>query len=52
MFNSCRVSVGDWDRAEKCLQSAEKAAVQFLTEDEAGEEEIEEETGIIKVQLG
>jgi len=45
-------SVGDWDRAEKCLQSAEKAAVQFLTEDEAGEEEIEEETGIIKVQLG
>ena len=45
-------SVGDWGRAEKCLQKAEQVARQFLEEDEAGEEEIEEETGIIKVQLG
>ena len=45
-------SVGGWGRAEKCLQKAEQVARQFLEEDEAGEEEIEEETGIIKVQLG
>ena len=31
---------------------AEKVARKFLEEDEAGEDEIEEETGIIKVQLG
>ena len=45
-------SVGDWGRAEKCLLKAEQVARQFLEEDEAGEEEIEEETGIIRVQLG
>ena len=45
-------SVGDWGRAEKCLQKAEQVARQFLEEDEAGEDEIEEETGIIRVQLG
>ena len=45
-------SVGEWDKAEKCLLKAEQVARQFLEEDEAGEEEIEEETGIIKVQLG
>jgi len=45
-------SVGDWDQAETCLNKAEQVARKFLQEDEAGEEEIEEEIGIIKVQLG
>ena len=34
-------SVGEWDKAEKCLLKAEQVARQFLEEDEAGEEEIE-----------
>merc|ERR1719411_1683537 len=41
--------VGDWAAAEEALTSAETAARKYL-EDE--EEEIEEEVGIIKVQLG
>merc|ERR1719410_363763 len=45
-------SVGDFEEAEKVLVQAEKAARSFLEEDEAGEEEILEETGIIRVQLG
>jgi len=45
-------SVGDYDKAEKVLVQAEKAARNFLQEDEAGEDEILEETGIIRVQLG
>lgn len=45
-------SVGDYDKAEKVLVQAEKAARKFLEEDEAGEDEILEETGIIRVQLG
>jgi len=45
-------SVGDYEKAEKVLVQAEKAARNFLEEDEAGEDEIQEETGIIKVQLG
>eukprot|EP00092_Neocalanus_flemingeri_P002840 GFUD01003038.1.p1 GENE.GFUD01003038.1~~GFUD01003038.1.p1 ORF type:complete len:670 (+),score=255.64 GFUD01003038.1:44-2053(+) len=45
-------SVGDYEKAEKVLVQAEKAARNFLEEDEAGEDEILEETGIIKVQLG
>ena len=44
--------MGDWDQAETCLNKAEQVARKFLQEDEAGEEEIEEEIGIIKVQLG
>merc|ERR1719244_803431 len=40
------------DKAEKILIQAEKAARSFLEEDEAGEDEILEETGIIRVQLG
>merc|ERR1719410_1425131 len=45
-------SVGEFSKAEKILIQAEKAARSFLEEDEAGEEEILEETGIIRVQLG
>jgi len=45
-------SVGEFSKAEKILVQAEKAARSFLEEDEAGEEEILEETGIIRVQLG
>jgi len=45
-------SVGDYEKAEKVLVQAEKAARNFLEEDEAGEDEIQEETGIIRVQLG
>jgi len=45
-------SVGDWETAERVLGEAERAAKQFLEEDEAGEDEILEETGIIRVQLG
>jgi len=45
-------SVGDYEKAEKVLVQAEKAARNFLEEDEAGEDEILEETGIIRVQLG
>ena len=41
--------VGDWAAAEEALTSAETAARKYW-EDE--EEEIEEEVGIIKVQLG
>jgi len=44
--------VGDYEKAEKVLVQAEKSARKFLEEDEAGEDEILEETGIIKVQLG
>jgi len=44
--------VGDYEEAEKVLVQAEKAARSFLEEDEAGEDEILEETGIIRVQLG
>ena len=42
-------SVGDWAAAEEALTSAEKAAREYW-EDE--EDEVEEEVGIIKVQLG
>ena len=45
-------SVEDWEAAEAALKNAENAAKTFLQEDEAGEDEIEEETGIIRVQLG
>jgi len=45
-------SVGEFAKAEKILIQAEKAARSFLEEDEAGEDEILEETGIIRVQLG
>ena len=45
-------SVGDWSRAEQELVKAESVAREYLEEDEAGEEEIQEETGIIMVQLG
>ena len=45
-------SVEDWEAAEAALKTAENAAKTFLQEDEAGEDEIEEETGIIRVQLG
>ena len=38
-------SVGDWETAERVLGEAERAAKQFLEEDEAGEDEILEETG-------
>jgi len=44
--------VGDYEKAEKVLVKAEKDARSFLEEDEAGEDEILEETGIIRVQLG
>ena len=44
--------VGEYEKAEKVLVQAEKAARNFLEEDEAGEDEILEETGIIRVQLG
>jgi len=43
-------SVGDWTKAETVLKKAEEVARKFLTEE--GEEDIEEETGIIRVQLG
>jgi len=42
-------SVGDWTAAEEALTSAEKSAREYW-EDE--EDEVEEEVGIIKVQLG
>jgi len=45
-------AVGDFKKAETVLRKAEQAARSFLLEDEAAEEEIEEETGIIRVQLG
>merc|ERR1719244_707417 len=45
-------SVGEFAKAEKILIQAEKAARTFLAEDDAGDDEIEEETGIIRVQLG
>merc|ERR1719187_3231931 len=46
-------AVGDYVGSENALKGAVEAAKSYLAEEEeAGEDEIEEETGIIKVQLG
>ena len=46
-------AVGDYVGSENALKGAVEAAKSYLQEEEeAGEDEIEEETGIIKVQLG
>lgn len=42
----------DYKQAEVALKAAEETAKAFLAEDGSTEEEIEEETGIIRVQLG
>merc|ERR1740129_856865 len=45
-------AAGDFKQAETALKAAEDTAKTFLAEDGSTEEEIEEETGIIRVQLG
>lgn len=45
-------AVGDLKKAESVLKKAEEVAKTFLAEDDAGDDEIDEETGIIRVQLG
>jgi len=45
-------AVGDLVKAEAVLTEAKQAAETFLGDEEASQEEILEETGIIKVQLG
>ena len=42
--------MGELGKAEAALKKAEEVAKKFLQEE--GEEDIEEETGIIRVQLG
>ena len=42
--------MGELGKAETALKKAEEVAKKFLQEE--GEEDIEEETGIIRVQLG
>merc|ERR1740129_1706832 len=45
-------AAGDFKQAETALKAAEDTAKTFLAEDGSTEEEIEEETGIIRIQLG
>ena len=43
---------GEWVEAEKALKKAEKMCEDMMKEEEADDEEIERETGIIRVQVG
>ena len=42
----------EWAEAEKALRKSEEMCKTFMKEDEADDEEIDRETGIIRVQIG